>query len=282
MLQMTVGLGYKITSMLARARLQEIRSRLGLTTREVAERSEKIAQDEGNEEFQISNAWLTEVETSHAIPSIYKLYSLSVIYHLKFTDLLHLYGVDLEKISKQRMLMPPKQTHLVPIEVFDEDKTAIFPVRFDQGFNVSKTNLLSRMVEIWGEVPIGLIRYLDVRNSLYGYIGLEDLTLHPLLRPGSFVQIDQNIKRVDSAKRTSEYERPIYFLEFRGGYACSWCELQGNRLILLPHPLSPAMVRQYEFPREVSVVGRVTGVAMRIVDPSPPESDESARLLKRP
>jgi len=265
--------------MLARPRLQEIRSRLGFTTREVAERSEKIALEEGNQEFQISNAWLTEVETSQAIPSIYKLYSLSVIYHIKFTDLLLLYGVDLEKISRQRMSLPPNQTHPVPIEVFDEDKTAIFPVRFDQGFDIEKTNLLSRMVEIWGEVPIGLIRYLDLRNSLYGYIGLDDFTLYPLLRPGSFVQIDQSVKRIDPTKGSSEYDRPVYFLEFRRGYACSWCELQGNRLILVPHPLSPAAIRQFEFPREVSVVGRVTGVAMRIVDPP---NDASAKLLKRP
>ena len=262
--------------------LQELRSRLGLTTREVAERSEKIAQEEGNPEFQISNAWLTEIETSSAVPSIYKLYSLSVIYHIKFADLLLLYGVDLEKISRQRMLMPPKQTHPVPIEVFDEEKTAVFPVRFDQGFNLGRTNLLSRMVEIWGEVPIGLIRYLDFRNSLYGYIGLEDFTLYPLLRPGSFVQVDQRVKRVESTKGASEYERPIYFLEFRGGYACSWCELQGSRLILLPHPLSPGTVRQYEFPREISVVGRVTGVAMRIVDPVSTDNFENARLPKRP
>jgi transcriptional regulator with XRE-family HTH domain len=268
--------------MLARARLQEIRSRLGLTTREVAERSERIAQDEGNEEFQISNAWLTEIETSDGIPSVYKLYSLSVIYHIKFTDLLQLYGVDLEKISKQRMLMPPKQTHPVPIEVFDEDKPTIFPVRFDQGFNVGKTNLLSRMVEIWGEVPIGLIRYLDIRNSLYGYVGLEDFTLYPLLRPGSFVQIDQTIKRVQPLKAASEYDRPIYFIELRDGYACSWCELQGSRLLVLPHPLSPCSVRQYEFPRDASIVGQVTAVAMRIVGRGCDETLETARLPKRP
>lgn len=269
--------------MLAGERLQDIRFRLGLTIRDVAERSERIARDEANGEFQISTAWLVEVENSSGIPSVYKLYSLSAVYHIRFSDLLLLYGVDLEKITKHRMLMPAKQTHTTPVEVFDQDRTAIFPIRFDQGFDPGRTNLISRMVEIWGEVPMGLIQHLDFRNSLYGYIGLDDLTLYPLLRPGSFVQIDQRTKKVHPTISSSEYDRPIYFVELRDRYVCSWCELQGTRLILTPHPLSPCGTRLYEFLKEASIVGQVTGVAMRIVDDGRTRaSDETARLPKRP
>jgi transcriptional regulator with XRE-family HTH domain len=268
--------------MLAGKHLQEIRSRLGITTRDVAERSQRIAEKEENEEFQISNAWLTEVENSKAIPSIFKLYSLSVVYHIKFGDLLMLFGVDVQRIPKEQMLMPLQQTHLTPVEVFDEDRTMTFPVRFDQGFSLGKTNLLSRMVEVWGEVPVGLIQHLDVRHGLYGYIGLEDFTLHPLLRPGSFVQIDQRIKKIQPLKWRTEYDRPIYFIELRDGYLCSWCELQGTRLIVIPHPLSPCSIRQYDFPSDAEIVGQVTGVAMRIVDPGERGSDGTARLPRQP
>ena len=44
--------------------LKGIRDRLGITTRDVAEFSHKIAEAEGNPEYQISNAWLTQVENS--------------------------------------------------------------------------------------------------------------------------------------------------------------------------------------------------------------------------
>ncbi len=71
--RMRLSLGLK-----AGERLKEIRSRLGITTRDVTDLSQKIAESEGNEEFQISNPWLTEIENSDAIPSIYKLFSLSV------------------------------------------------------------------------------------------------------------------------------------------------------------------------------------------------------------
>src|SRR5258706_99022 len=176
--------------------LKELRLRLGMTTRDVADLSQRIVDSEGNEEFHISNAWLTEIENSESITSIYKLYSLSVVYHVKFADLLQLFGVDVQKINKLQIEIPLPQTHLTSVEVFDQTGTVTFPIRFDQGFDKGKTNLLSRMVEIWGEVPIGVIQHLDVRHSMYGYVGLEDRTLYPLLRPGSFVQIDASIKKV--------------------------------------------------------------------------------------
>lgn len=262
--------------------LKELRLRLGMTTRDVTDLCQKIIDAEGNEEFHISNAWLTQIENSESVPSIYKLYSLSVIYHVKFRDLLQLYGVDVQKINKLQIEMPLPQTHLTPVEVFDEAGTVTFPVRFDRGFDRDKTNLLSRMVEIWGEVPIAVIRNLDVRHSMYGYIGLEDRTLYPLLRPGSFVQIDPNIKKVLPVKWQTEYERPIYFVELRDGYVCSWCELQGSQLILIPHPLSSCGIRQFKYGSEAEIVGRVTGLAMRIVAPDEPPTVEPARLPKRP
>jgi transcriptional regulator with XRE-family HTH domain len=267
--------------MIAGEQLKEIRSRLSITTRDVAELSQKIAEQEGNTEFHISNAWLTQIENSDSIPSIYKLYSLSVIYHLRFGELLQLFGVDVQKVPKQQMMMPLPQTHLTPIEVFDEDKSVTFPIRFDSGFDAGQTNLISRMVEVWGEVPIALIQHLDIRQSLYGYIGLEDYTLYPLMRPGSFVQIDQSVRKIQPLRWRTEYDRPIYFVELRDGYACSWCELQGSQLILIPHPLSPCGIRQFNHGKEAEVVGRVTGVAMRIVDPGDGPVDGNPRLPKQ-
>jgi len=136
-------------------------------------------------------------------------------------------------------------------------------------------------VEIWGEVPIGIIRHLDIRHSMYGYIGLEDRTLYPLLRPGSFVQIDASVKKVLPVRWQTEYERPIYFVELRGGYVCSWCELQGTQLILVPHPGSGYGIRQFKYEAEAEIVGRVTGLAMRIVPPDEPASGETAKLPRR-
>ena len=245
--------------------LRDLRNRLGVTTREVEELSHKIAQDRNNEEFSISNAWLTQLENKNSVPSIYKLFSLSVIYRAKFVDLLSIFGVELEDSVRYHSSLPLNNTHLASIEVADRDRAVRFPVRFDRGFRVETTSLISRMVEVWGEVPIALIEKLDVRNCQYGFIGMDDRTMDPLLRPGSFVQIDSHRKHVASTGWRTELDRPIYFVELREGYACSWCEMRGSNLTLIPHPLSGCATRQFAHPGEAQIIGQVTAVAMRLV-----------------
>jgi transcriptional regulator with XRE-family HTH domain len=270
-----------VTPLPANEQLKEIRSRLGISTRDVSELSQKIAEAEGSPEFHISNAWLTQVENSDSVPSIYKLYSLSSIYRIKFTDLLRLYGVDLQRLNLHQLAAPLPNTHLTTLEVYDTDKTVSFPVRFDRSFDLDNTNLLSRIVEVWGEVPIALIQHLDIRHNLYGYIGLQDAMLYPLLRPGSFVQIDPRVRKVQPLRWRTEFDRPIYFIELRDGYACSWCDLQDGHLLLLPHPLSPCNVRRLNYGTEAEIVGQVTSVAMRLTDSPDPASDGAAKLLRR-
>jgi transcriptional regulator with XRE-family HTH domain len=260
-------------------RLKELRNHLGITTREVKEYSRRIAAAEANPEFYISNAWLTQIETTNSIPSVYKLYSLSVIYRIGFVELLHLFGVDLERIGGHQLAMPLPKTHLTDLEVYDRDKTVAFPVRFEPGFSPDTTTLISRIVELWGEVPISLLQHLDIRHSQYGFVGLQDYTLHPLVPPGSFVQIDDRMNRVVTSPWTTEFDRPIYFVELRDGYACSWCELKESQLALVPYPASPCPIRTFAYPTEAEIVGRVTAIAMRVVNR---ESYSVGRTAKLP
>lgn len=258
----TQGRDGKLT---AGEQLKQVRNRLGITTRQVEEYSKTIAETEGNEDFSISNAWITRIETETTIvPSIHKLYSLAAIYRMKFTDLLRLFGLDLDHLTKYNLLLP--HTHLAQLEIYDNERAVAFPVRFDPGFRADQTNLVSRMVEVWGDVPLAVLQHLDLQRSLYGYIGLTDCSLSPLIRPGSFVQIDQHQTKIQQGHWATEFHRPIYFIEMRDGYACSWCELHGKQLVLIPHPSSGCPVRQFAFPLDAEIVGRVTAVAMRIVE----------------
>ena len=177
-------------------RLKELRSRLGITTREVADLSQKIADAEGNAEFYISNPWLTQVENSDSVPSIHKLYSLGAIYRIKITDLFLLFGIDLARLHEHQLHSPLARTHLTTLDIPDEKQTVQFPVRFDPSFDLRHTNLLSRMVQVWGQIPIAFLKGLDIRQNMYGYIGLEDYMLFPILRPGSFVQIDPRVRKI--------------------------------------------------------------------------------------
>lgn len=261
--------------------LRDLRNKLGVTTREVEEFSRAIADDRQNEEFHISNAWITQLENKNSIPSIYKLFSLSVIYRMKFADLLAVFGVDLGTTTRYQFELPLQHTHLAEIEMPDPQRAITFPVRFDKSFSLDKTSLISRMVEIWGEVPIALIQRLDLRHCQYGYIGTSDHTMSPLLRPGTFLQIDNRPTQVNSSDWRSEFDRPIYFIELRDSYACSWGEVRGSQITLIPHPLSGCAIRQFSYPDEAEIIGRVTGVAMRLAASPETASDELPRLPRR-
>jgi len=247
-------------------RLKEARERLGLSTRDVQRKSEQIALEKRNQEYYISHAWLTDIEKGRFMPGLFKLYSISAIYDRSFTEIASYFGLRMADLGRDRAAIGVPRTHLVDREGDAEGQSVSLPVEFKPEFRFENTNLLSRVVEKWDEVPIGLLQHLDLRKSMYGYIGLEDHTLYPLIRPGSLVQIDPGQRKISSAPWRTEFERPIYFVELRNAYLCSWCQLEKGQLMVIPHPQSRQTVRHFEYPAQAEIVGRVTGVAMRIVD----------------
>jgi len=114
-------------------------------------------------------------------------------------------------------------------------------------------------------VPAGILQQLKLRGARYGFIGLTDYMMYPLLRPGSFVQIDERQRPLPLVPYRTEFDRPIYFIELRDGYLCSWCEVRRNRLIAIPHPLSGCPTQEFAYREEAEIIGRVTAVAARLV-----------------
>ena len=256
-------------------RLKELRVRLGLTTRDVEEKSQQIAEDKHSREYYLSHAWVTDIENGMFTPSIYKFYTLSAIYQRRITELLSYFGLQIGDLSRYRSSIGVPKTHLLDSGAdVDIDKVSL-PVRFKPEFRLEKTSLLARIVEKWDEIPVGFLQHLDLRKSMYGYIGLEDYTLFPLIRPGSLVQIDASQRKISAEKWKTEFDRPIYFVELRNGYVCSWCQVDRGQLIVIPHPHSHQDVRRFDYPSQAEIVGRVTGVAMQIVGEKVPGVSES-------
>jgi hypothetical protein len=144
--------------------------------------------------------------------------------------------------------------------------TLLAPLGLRGAERLEQTNLISRMFDSWGEIPVGLLQQIDLRNSVLGYIGREDYTMYPLLRPGSLVQIDSRQRAIKTGGWQNEYERPIYFVEMRDDCVCSWCDLDGSQLFLIPGPLSGQQLRRVRYPVDAEIVGRVTGVVMSLVE----------------
>jgi transcriptional regulator with XRE-family HTH domain len=245
--------------------LKELRERLGLGVRDVQKSSALIAAEEGNPEFYISAARLSQIENEESAPSPFKLFSISAIYGVDFADLLKRYGVDPDRIHHYRDLVKLDATHPVSVESMNQRAEVTLPVRLDPSFRWETTQLLNRVVAMWGRIPTALINDINPRTQMFGYVGLEDYTMFPILRPGALVMIDGNRRKVAAGGWRSEIERPIYFVELREGYRCSWCHLEEGRLTLIPHPASGVNAKSYRHPDEAEVAGQVIGVAMRLV-----------------
>jgi hypothetical protein len=94
--------------------------------------------------------------------------------------------------------------------------------------------------------------------------------MYPILHPGALVVIDESRRKIASGGWSTEFERPIYFLEHRNGYSLGWCSLEDGRLIQLSHSSSLMPPQIYDYPQDVDVVGQVTAVAMQFAPAKTP------------
>lgn len=244
--------------------LRILREQLGLTMRDVEMASARIAERHGNDEFSIPPSRLSDIETKGVIPSIFRLYSLAAIYRRDIRDLLAWYGVDLNQITVDLDLVMPRKSHIS--EALANLANVNIPIRLDPSFDPRRTANFGRMIEQWGLVPLAYLTQFASCQYTYGYVGSEDLTMHPILPPGSFIQVDESLNKVTDGGWRSEYERPIYFVETREGHTCCWCTLSKEDIILQPHPLSPVAPRILRYPQEAEVIGQVVGVAIKLGD----------------
>jgi transcriptional regulator with XRE-family HTH domain len=247
-------------------RLRAERERLRLSLRQVQELSRSIAEHRKNQEFCIAHSSLAGFENGKQLPDIYKLYSLSVIYGRQYDKLATFFDVPVGEAEKDHTVLAFPQTYLVGV-ASEFGESSILPLlELLERLQSERTNLVSKIVENWKDLPRTLLQQMDRRNSVYGYIGMQDHTLDPIIRPGSFVQIDSRQRTVPPVNWHSDHDRPIFFFELRDRYVCSWCELHGSLLILVPTPQSRGQAKHIRYPSDATIVGRVTAVAMRITE----------------
>lgn len=241
-------------------KLKSLRNKRNITVREVEQASRRIANAKGDKRFCISNGWLAQLENGVSEPSICKLFSLSVIYRANFLDLVRLYNVDVDEKEKYEPVADPSRTQLLAFQNGDGQVLS----EVSNGKEALATELLPGVKVIADDGN-------HAPQMIYGHLGLTDFTMHPIIRPGALLTIDTSQDKLRPVAWRNEYERPIFFIELRDAYACGWCELQSNQLLIIPHPSSPASVRRFLYPREAEIVGRVVGYRTPCVDSRPEE-----------
>ncbi len=238
-------------------KLKRVRERLNLTYREVEEFSRRIANEFGNPEFTIALSRLADIENKGAVPTIYRLYSMCAIYRLDLGEVLKWYGAPIEEMMAVALRTGLAGTH--PFQIRTSLAKVTGPALAELDIDLGKTAFLGHLKGL-GSVPLRFLESAEPRRYRYGLIGLADRSMCPILHPGSLVILDDQA-RLAPADWTSEVDRPIYFFEHREGYLCGWCDLAGDRLIVLPHPSSHQKPAVFRYPAEIDLVGQVVGVA---------------------
>ena len=239
--------------------LKTLRNKRNITVREVEQASRRIADVKGDKRFCISNGWLAQLENGVSEPSICKLFSLSVIYHANFLDLLRLYNVDVDDKEKYEPIADPYVTQLISANNSDDRLRVPISTPCAQLSTTLMPEIAMNARQLAGGED-------HTTSIVYGHLGSADFTMYPLIRPSALLTIDTNQNKLTPVAWHNEYERPIFFIELREAYACGWCELQGNQLLIIPHHSSPANVRRFTYPREAEIVGRVIGYNTSCID----------------
>lgn len=242
-------------------KLKRVRQRLKLTYRDVEQASLQIARRRKNDEFGIALSRLADIENKGTVPTIYRLYSLCAIYRLDFDEALQWYGVPRQELAAETLEVALDQTH--PLQI-DAHTSVTVPLGLDSEIDMEKTTFLGHLIRRWGILPLNVMQKIDLRRYRYGWIGLQDWSMYPILTPGSLVMMDDSQRKIASGGWVNEYDRPIYFLEHRQGYICGWCMLHDGQVVIQHHPSSQEKPVSFAFPGEIEVIGQVVGVAMRL------------------
>jgi transcriptional regulator with XRE-family HTH domain len=249
--------------------LKILRNKRNVTVREVEQASRRIAEAKGDKRFRISNGWLAQLENGSSEPSICKLFSLSAIYRATFRQLARLYNVDVDDTEQYESIASPHVTQLLP-ERRSVDSDVTSGVAAD-------TSLVPELVT---SSTTEVFEKTDEQHIIHARLGSNEDTMYPMIRPGALLKIDTRQNKLQPVSSHSEFERPIFFIELRQGYTCGWCELQGNQLLIIPHPSSPSTVHSFIYPREAEIVGRVIGYDTSCVDLEQRQSER--RKVPRP
>lgn len=240
-------------------KLKRVREKLRLTYRDVEQASRQIAARRGSEEFIIALSRLADIENKGTAPTIHRIFTLCAIYRLDYEEVLRWYGVPRELLESEALQIELHGTHMIQ---FTHASQATIPRPEACEIDLNKTTFLSHLIRRWGKLPLSFLNDLDLRHYRYGLIGLDDWSMYPVLHPGSLVAIDQNKRKIAAGGWTNELDRPIYFLEHRGGYLCGWCSAMGEGLLFQPHPASHLQPVIFESHAGADVIGQVIGVAM--------------------
>jgi hypothetical protein len=116
-----------------------------------------------------------------------------------------------------------------------------------------------RLLAAWTDVPVLMMLEIDWERGPLVLIGLEDLMMWPLLPPGTLLQLNPKRRRIVEG-RWSEFERPVYLIEYDGKFHCCYAQRKGEKVLLISHNESPIRPITSVPSKEARVRGQLTTI----------------------
>jgi hypothetical protein len=216
-------------------------------------------------------------------PTLHAVLEVADVFSLTLDGAHRLFGYELERIREYDLRLNAGRTHIIETYPFERDLPIELPSQLGSDEVFTRTSTLHDLVRGWQtEVPIRTLEDGNWRQhgAFYVHVGTED-SLGSSLPPGALALVVP----VDDAERLRPNPRAIYLLQFGNGYRCSRCVVTRGKLLLLVSGRRYNGPREFGYPREVRIAGRVRMFALEL--PSPhypllytlPSSERNASLV---
>jgi hypothetical protein len=137
-------------------------------------------------------------------------------------------------------------------------------------------SVTQQLLTAWSSIPLPILLEIDWQRGPLVLVGLEDYAMWPLLPPGTLLQLNTKL-RIVTDDTWSEFERPVYLIEYRNKFYCCHTQRKGSTLLLISHADSPA-------PPSTSIPfreARVRGQLKPIFKPLVTSADAARRAFRR-
>lgn len=116
-----------------------------------------------------------------------------------------------------------------------------------------------QLLTAWADTPMLLMLEEDWERGPLVIVGLSDRMLWPLIPPGSLLRLNPKARKIEDGS-WSEFERPIYLIEYKDRFHCCHAQRRGDMLRLISHLESPAPPSVSVLYKEARVRGQLTPI----------------------
>jgi hypothetical protein len=244
------------------------RQRAGLSLRQASEMSREVARAFADRRYFASPGSLSEYEATNTPPRhIHKLFTLSILYSVRFSELLDWYGLQQDEtgmatIPAEWMSSAKKSPVEKGARIFRGKKApgGFFPNTFDRFGELP--------VFLWNSFPfLSGFEHISLRD-VYWVGGSQD-AMHPALTGALFVIVDRRKRRPRIFPGKAAWEQPVYLMRKRdGSYLLVSCSMEDGAIVLHPYTEEFVPTQRLRNSTDAEVVGQIVTVVRSL--PSPP------------